>query len=688
MRDLTDRDTAIAYLGRDRLAAHQILFRHRHPDVTPEFHRRITALWHSRLPRGLVMAFREAGKSTIAEEAIIVMALLREFKNGVIIGENEARAADRLAAIKYELAMNEQIRSLFGDQIGEVWGYAKIILRNGTIIQALGRRQEVRGMKHLDTRPDLLFGDDLESKEHVRDAAARHDTLQWLFAEVMPALDKNARVRIQATPLDREALPMTIAGMPAWGPERPQGWKVLKFPIKYRSGGAGDDDAWTSSWPGRYPLSWIDGREAEMYRLGLHHDFMREYMCEAEDPARKIFTAGMFHVVPRVHVWQPTFAFYDPARTATETSSSTGWAVWSWIANRLVVWDGGGGVWKPDEIIDHIFKINNTFGPVQIGVERDGLEEFLLQPIRQEMIKRGVILPLLPVKAPKGKGDFIEGLQPFFNAGEVEFAKDIPELRAQFLSYPTGRIDGPNALAYCQVMRPGQPIYENFANWHAVESLPKWDRIPIWLALNATQGLTTGVLCQLRDGALYVLADFVREGDPGAALEKIYNAARLEADRDIRCIAGKQHFEQYDIVGLRGAMARLPQELRRGGPELDGREVIRGLLQRTERGLPCVAVAHAARWTLNGFACGYAREVTPAGVVRDAARPGIYRVLMEGLECFAGLLKIGMIEDDKPARYRYTATGERYKTILPGASEPRDEKANWIGRTNDIRRFR
>ena len=62
---------------------------------------------------------------------------------------------------------------------------------------------------------------------------------------------------------------------------------------------------------------------------------------------------------------------------------------------------------------------------------------------------------------------------------------------------------------------------------------------------------------------------------------------------------------------------------------------------------------------------------------------------MEGLEAFAGLLKIGMIEDDKqPARYRYTATGERYRTILPGPSESRDEKADWIGRTNDLRRFR
>ena len=672
-----DRGATIKYFNADAVAAHQVLFKHRHPDTTPAFHNQIIALWHSRLPRALFMAFREAGKSTIAEEAIVVMALLKKFKNAVIIGENEQRAADRLTAIKYELLNNQFITHLFGDQLGEVWGYAKIILRNGVVIQALGRRQEVRGMKHLDTRPDLLFGDDLEAKEHVKDAQARHDTLQWLFAEVMPALDKNARVRIQATPLDREALPMTIAAMP--------GWKTLRYPIKYRDEQTG---GWQSTWPSRYPISWIDNKEHELYRLGLHHDFMREYMCEAEDPAKKIFVAEMFKIVPRTHVWQPAFAFFDPARTATETSSSTGWAVWSWIANRLVVWDGGGGIWKPDEIIGQVFSVNREFCPVAIGVEKDGLEEFLMQPLRQEMIKRGVIIPLLAMRAPKGKRDFIESLQPFFQAGEVEFAKDLPELKAQFLSYPTGRIDGPNALAYALLMRAGQPIYENFASFHAAESVPLWDRVPIYLCLNATSALTTGVLTQLCDGALHVVADFVREGDPGVSLSKIFNQARLESDRDVRLIAPLRHFTDYDTIGIRAAARKLPAELRQGSSELEGREVIRALLQQQEKGLPSVQIAHAARWTLNGFSSGYAREINSSGVVKQEAREGIYRVLMEGLEAFAGLLKVGMLGEDQPSHYRTNSDGIRYKTILPGRSEPRDEKAAWIGRTNDFRRFR
>lgn len=672
-------DTILKF-GHDRVLAHQVLFAHRHPDATPAFHPLIINAWHSRqLARLNLMGFRECAKSTIGEEAIVIMALLKSFDNAVIIGENEQRAADRLTAIKYELLNNPHIQTLFGDQMGDVWGYAKIILRNGVVIQALGRRQEVRGMKHLDKRPDLLFGDDLESKEHVKDEVARHETLSWLFAEVIPALDKNHRIRIHATPLDRESLPMTLEKMPEW--------QTQKYPIRYRAPDTGD---WQATWPARYPLPWVEAKEKEMYRLGLHHDFMREYMCEAEDPAKKVFTAGMFKTVPRIHVWQPTFAMYDPARTATATSASTGWAVWSWIGNRLVVWDGGGGVWKPDEIIDHIFKMDLQYRPVMLGVEKDGLEEFLMQPLRHEMIKRGVLIPVLPMKAPRGKGDFIESLQPLFNAGEIEFAKELPELKAQFLSYPTGRIDGPNALAYAPVLRPGLPIYDNFATYHAVEQCLRWERVPIWLCLNATSALTTGVLVQLCDGALHVLADYVREGDPGAVLATMVNEATLEAGREVRLVAGLQHFEMFDRVGLQGAVAGIPAELRRAGDVLAGREAIRELLERQVKGTPSVQVAHAAHWTLNALCAGYARQVKPDGTVKQEAREGVYRTLMEGLEAFAGLLKVGILDEDRGAHWATTESGVRYKTTLPGRSEISDakDKSAWLGAVNDTRRFR
>lgn len=667
--DAAERERLLRLFNTNRSLAHQTLFRHRHPDRTPRFHDDIIEAWHDPLlMRLLVMAFREGGKSTIAEEGTTLMASMRSFRNCVILGENQERAIDRLTAIKHELSTNEFLINLFGElKDNTKWNEAKIILTNGVILQALGRGQEVRGMKHLDIRPDFCLVDDVEGKEHVKDEHARKETLRWFFAEVLPALDKSARVRVIATPLDSASLPMKLIELP--------GWRNQRYPIKYR----GEDGAWRPTWGDRYSLTWIDAKEEEMRRLGLHHEFMREYMCEPDDPTKKLFTAGMFRVEPKLHVWQPTFAFYDPARTArADSHSTTGWAVWSWLGNRLTVWDAGAGRWLPDALINHMFEINSVYHPVQVGVEEDGLEEFVKQPLRAEIVRRGVLLPVEPRRAPKGKLDFIGSMQPFFAAGEVTLAKELPDLVAQFLNYPTGLIDAPNALAYALLMRPGLAMYEDFVAAHVVESCPVFENAPCWLAVNATMGVTTAVLVQFVMGSLRVCMDWVREGDPGAVLSDIVKAARLEVAKDVRIIIPRQHFYEYDTVGLRAAVKKLPAELRQGGVAVDGRTEIRSLLKLQVRGVPAVQIAHAAHWTINAFASGYARAVNKGGQIREEATPGMYRTLMEGLESSAALMQGGLDEADK-AHYAYTAGGLRYKTILPGRQEHADEKSAWIG---------
>jgi hypothetical protein len=35
----------------------------------------------------------------------------------------------------------------------------------------------------------------------------------------------------------------------------------------------------------------------------------------------------------------------------------------------MIVWDGGAEFWKPDEIIEHMFKVNDEYSPVLMGVE-------------------------------------------------------------------------------------------------------------------------------------------------------------------------------------------------------------------------------------------------------------------------------------------------------------------------------
>jgi hypothetical protein len=654
------RETLILKFADDRVVAHQSLFAHRHPDATPPFHDELTELWHSGVSKVLTLAFRGGGKSTLAEEALVLAAAMKLVRNVLIIGSNSDRANDRLRAIKHELETNELLIELYGDLRGPVWNEGRIVLANGACIQAFGRGQALRGVKHHDARPDFCFVDDVEEEEHVRSPEARQETLRWFMTELGPALDNHARLRVAATPLDREALPMVLA--------RQSGWITKVYPIEYKD----QQGERRATWPSRFPQSWIDARRQEFDEAGMAHAYAQEYLCQPEDPASKVFTAAMLRVEPSVRSWEATYAFLDPARTTHASSALTGWACWSWVGRRMTVWDGGAQPWAPDQIIDHIFKLAADYRPVVIGVERDGLEEFILQPLRHEQLRRGVLIPVTGYRAPKGKLAFIAALQPFLNAGEITFAKDLPALK-QFLSFPTGKIDFPNALAYALLMRPGQPIYEDFTRMHVADGpLPAAAGGPVLLCLNATAVLTTAVAGQFVGKTLNILADWAREGDPGSCVAEIVRDACMTVGTELRLVAPPSHFRNYDTVGLGGAVRRLPTELHRGGDIAKGRAVLRTLLAQQTQGRPVLAVSPRASWTSNGFAGGYAHAVDArtGTMVAEEASDGVYRVLFEGLESAMALGLPTRDEDERNRRYAVTADGRRYLTSAPSLAQP------------------
>lgn len=649
----------ILKMARKPRLAHAVLFKHRHPDETPFFHGEMIDVWHSDEKFVETQAFRGGAKSTLAEEAIIVKALLRKRRHILVIGENERRSVDRLRSVKHELESNEFIIELFGDQRGDTWQETKIVLSNGTVIQALGRGQSLRGIKHLDARPDFCFIDDLEDEESVRTLENRDATMTWFTASLLPALEPGYQVRVAATPLDPDAFAVRLT--------KSKDWKTLKFPVEYIDKETG---VRTATWPGRFPLEEIDRIKSSYVSLGRADVYQREYMCEAVDPATKVFVSDMMKVRnDRYRTWQAVYAMYDPARSVKATSASTGKAVWSWFGNKLVIWELSAHLWMPDEIISDLFRVDKQYNPVKIGVEEDGLNEFLLQPLRSEQIKRGHPLPLAPLKAPRGKLDFIKGLQPFFKAGEIEFAgerADFEDGINQFMSYPTGRIDAPNALAYALILRPGSPIYDDFEGEHVIEALPKLN-VPFWLAVNATQQETSAVLLQVSEGVVYIHADWLREGDPGKTLLHIAQEAAMEAGTEpyrLKVVSGPQHHSGYDNVGLLATARRIPLPIRRGGDTLPGREETRKLLRVHSKGRPAIQVSSNATWTLRAFAGGFCRRLNPDGRVSDQPEDNSYRVLMEGLENFCALLNTSAVDVDKDIRYSTATDGRRYVSAM------------------------
>lgn len=652
---MSERKELLRRLWANRPLAHEVLFRHRHPQKAPPFHVEMIQDFHSPISGIVDIVFRGAAKSTIAEEAIALMALFREFKNCLIIGENYDRAASRLAAIKREFETNEMLHQAFGEVQGDTWGQDRLVLASGICIQALGKGQSLRGIKHYDQRPDLVFGDDLENREDTRTPEARAKTLEWWLSDLIPAMDiTNGRWRMAATTTHPECLPEVLGKQP--------GVVTHRYPVKFRD----EKGDWAPAWKERFTLEAVDRLEQGFVSSGKKQHFDQEYMCAAEAPELKAFKKEQLQVVPQVRTWQNVYSMTDPARTVRKGSDTTGHVVWSWIGAKLVIWDAWGDQIMPDEIVNRLFQTWETYHPAMMGVEEDGLNEFLLQPIRTEMVKRSTPLPLKPMKAPVGKIDFIRSLQPYFMAREVEFAKPMPELEKQLLGFPTGHIDIPNALAYALRMRPGAPVYDDFGARHVLEDLRPLPGRPVWLCLNATSTLTTGILLQVLDGSVRVFADYLREGDPAEHVRDIIAAANIDAGGRLRVAAGPKHFDTYNNVGMAQAIRKIPMEITPGVAPDRARSFIRSLLQRERQGMPMLLVSSEARWTTNALAGGYSRVLLKGGILADYAEEGAYRVLIEGLESYLGLMELGRStdEDGQANLNAVTPGGVPYRSML------------------------
>lgn len=683
----------IERFARDRWLAHTVLFAGRHPEEASSAHRALVQAIYSPYARELIEGFRGLGKSTYLEEAAVLRACHREFHNMVIVGESYSRGCDRLGAVKREFEINETVREVYRIERGPIWQEGKIVLSNGVCIQALGRDQSMVGMKYLDWRPDAALIDDVEDPKEVRTDAERQATWDWFTKTFLPSLDHPMAtwVRVLGTRRGSGSLPERL---------EKEGWRSHKFPIEH-VGPAGERMA---TWPAKFPLATVD--EIRHSYRGDMHTFAEEFMCQASSEGARIFGRDMLRCEPRpLPSWQAVYAMYDPARTAHRGSATTGKAVWSWFGPRLVFWEAAAETWLPDQIIADMFGTARKYpGLVWLGFEEDGLNEWAKQPIRAEMVKRGRMLPLLPVKAPRGKTSFIAALQPYFRAGEVTFAGvsgEFADALDQFLSFPRGKIDAPNACAYALSLRPGVPVFDNFSDENIVEDLEPVAGSPLYLAGNADGSVVAAALVQRAEGGVRILADWVREGRPDEVVQSIHAEARLAAETGqfqerliygeggeeyklpvratefvrtkLRWIVPSWHRDTYRNVGLVQAIRGMPADASVGeAGQPQGQAAMAALLGQMHRGLPRLMVGTAASWTLRALSGGYANPLSNRALAAAQPDASLYRTLMEGIETFVALgAATEMAEGEDQQPIAYDRRGVAYRSAMPAPRERR-----------------
>lgn len=223
----------------------------------------------------VVLAFRGSGKSTILSLSLPIWSVVGtpQKKCILIIGQTQKQAQQYLANIKEELSTNPLLMSDLGpfEEQNEQWNSGAIVIKQyGAKIIALSREQSIRGLRHLQHRPDLVICDDVEDIESTKTLENRDTNFEWLTSEVIPCGNEHTQFVYVGNLVNEDCILERLRK--AIEAKRMDG-VFLRVPI------IGSDDQPT--WPQRFP----DADAVEAFRRTVPSDaaWHREYMLKIVD---------------------------------------------------------------------------------------------------------------------------------------------------------------------------------------------------------------------------------------------------------------------------------------------------------------------------------------------------------------------------------------------------------------------
>jgi len=649
-------------ISEDRALGANLLFAHKHKNISPDFHIRIMDLWRSADDLVVIEAFREGAKTTLSEEFMLMEAAFANFKYALIFGETYTKACQRIEAIKHEVATNDRIHGLFGQLKGAVWSENKILLKNGVLIEAHGWEEEIRGYKHRDMRPDRAYLDDIENAAMVRDTQTVDTNWKKIHLQLIPAMDKEGKVRMTGTPLADDCLIRRASNS--------KNWTSGKFPI---CNGDIDDPQAESLWPDRYPMDWIRKKRDHFAAEGMLREFNQEYMLIATGSQGKPFTEEMLRfqdVAPTSYA--PRKVILDPARTVeVKKSDQTGHVTVSQMGTRIFVHQSGGEYWQPDEIVAGAFSMSKRHDDAEVVIEKNSLDDWLLQPIRAMSLMTGQHLDLKAVNAPqdRDKASFIMGLRPFFMAGDIILVGGRAahsQLVSQILNFPSGKRDILNALAYVLRVFAGVAVYPDFGEENIVQGYSPNRREQLLLGVNSTGTETTAVLVSCEGRNMTVLADWVSPLMPNDAVPDIVQLIRaVYPNRQVTAWVPADVFDQVGRNPLLAALKSAGLKANRGENAVMSRGALSPSIRTGMMGRRMLLVDDNARATLNAFMGGYHWPVKSGGERGSEPTRNSARTLLEALETLTLALSKPNNESLSMRANAVNSTGTPFLSALP-----------------------
>jgi hypothetical protein len=381
----------------------------------------------------------------------------------VLTSKTQGHAIKLLQTIKDILNYSETFRYYFGYwgmHKAQKWTNDTILLKDGSMIMAMGAGQQVVGLKNINQRPTLFIVDDPEDLNNTKTAEAMAANQRWLLQGVVPARDAvKGRIIVIGTPQHANCIVETLPMMDKWFCKS---WRSID----------GDLSTGNVLWPEMMTREKLLQEKEDLTRIGKVSIWYSERQCEIVGDSDQLFKPEMWEenyfedynliVNPdRTHSLEiikngkllgpfpvTVFIGVDPASSTRATSD---YSVTFPIAmdsnrNRYTLRPFR----KRSTPIEHatdIIEKNKKMKPNRVTIETTGYQEMLRDYLRQQ----DDYIPGLERKVnPRAsKSSRLDSMVTFFSQKQVHILSELKWFVDELCLYPRSKHeDGMDAFYY------------------------------------------------------------------------------------------------------------------------------------------------------------------------------------------------------------------------------------------------
>lgn len=421
-----------------------------------QLHDQIFDLIDSGAPRIAIAAPRGIGKTSIVGLALAARKMLFGLCHFFVYVSNSATSGElQTENLKRELLSNKIIKELFGtvktkspEGLDESFSKKAWVALGDTLVLPRGSGQQVRGIIYRNARPDLIVIDDLEDTETIENEELRIKRKVWFNADLLKCVsrvDKRWQVVYIDTLKHEDALLQDLLDSPDW--------ESIRLEIC--------DDDFNPTAPEFMSREEVLSEAAYHRQNGIMDVFYREFRNIPISKEDAVFKQEYFKHYNEPDLMSPkegsppsliNVVIIDPAKTVKLQSADSAVVCWgiSRADKRMYFRDCVSEKFYPDELYDAALDMVVRMNAFILAVEVTSLEQFIVQPIKNQMRIKGITPKFIELKAQGHKKDRVASLAPHYRHGYIYHNEAVcGKLETQLSGFPRSKLwDVMDAAAY------------------------------------------------------------------------------------------------------------------------------------------------------------------------------------------------------------------------------------------------